>query len=336
MRQKRNYRKEVRVGILITLGLVIVIGAVFSVGGGKDSLFGKKVKYTIFFDSTGGLYKGDPVLLTGVEVGNVVDISFPENIKTRKIKVVIEISKNAARRVRTDSRAVIAAASIVYGKVIELSMGDHENPPIQPGEEIKTGTYSGFGSLVSSTTSVMDDMRVLLNKISKGDGALGMIVNEQLKVKEMMNNLNRASASLAVLLHRAQEGKGSIGTLLADSSKTDETINDIQAAAKNLREVSENLKSKKTLFGKLVNDKDYGKKIAADLELLMHSLANISTKMDTGNGSAAMLINDGRLYRGMEDVVFGIKRSSIATWFIRNRRKAGEKTRPVTPFKKNN
>jgi len=336
MRQKRDYKKEVRVGFIITIGIVIVIAAVFSIGGGKDSLFGRKVKYTIFFDSTNGLYKGDPVLLTGVEVGNVVDISFPEDMSTRKIKVVIEISRNAAMRVRTDSRAVISAASIVYGKVVELSMGHPENPPIPSGGEIKTGSASGFGSLVLSTTNVMDDIGVLLNKISKGEGALGIMVNEQLKIKEMMDNLNRASASLAVLLSRAQDGKGPIGTLLADSSETNEAIKDIRTAAKNLREVSENLKSKNTMFGKIVNDEDYGKKVANDLQILLHSLANISAKVDTGKGSAAQFINDNRLYRGMEDVVFGVKRSSIATWFIRNRRKSGEKIRMESPVKKDN
>jgi len=44
-----------------------------------------------------------------------------------------------------------------------------------------------------------------------------------------------------------------------------------------------------------------------------------------------LFINDPGLYRGVEDVVFGVRKSSVATWLIRNRRKAGEKTRDDQP-----
>jgi ABC-type transporter Mla subunit MlaD len=43
----------------------VILGFVFFLGG-RDVLFRHQVKYRILFNSTTGLYQGDPVLLTGV------------------------------------------------------------------------------------------------------------------------------------------------------------------------------------------------------------------------------------------------------------------------------
>ena len=326
MKQKRDHKKEVRVGILITLGLVIIVGAVFSVGGSGD-LFGKKVRYVVYFNSTNGLYKGDPVLLTGVEVGNVIDISFPEDLRTMKIKVVLEVSSDAAKRVRADTRATVASASIVYGKVVELTMGSFDQPQIPDGGEIPAGDKAGINSILSSTSDVMLDIKNVMKKISKGDGALGMILNDESQLQKLVDNLNNASNSLAVLLSRTEKGEGAFGVLMSDSLKVHGAVENLTIAAENLKKLSKKLQSKKTLFGKFVNDEKYGEKVSADLDRLVSSIANISAKIDTGNSSAAMLINDNALYRGLEDVVFGIKKSKLATWYIRSKRKSGEKLR---------
>ena len=86
MKKQRAGFKEIKVGGVIVVALGVMVGTVFFIGG-KKKLFGGKVTYQIHFDSTGGLYVGDPVLLTGVEIGNVTHIGFPQEIGTKKILV---------------------------------------------------------------------------------------------------------------------------------------------------------------------------------------------------------------------------------------------------------
>ena len=75
MRQKKKIiGREVRVGAVIGLGVIIIVAFVFAIGG-QRKMFGDKVTYKILFDSTSGLFEGDPVLLTGVEIGNVLGMS---------------------------------------------------------------------------------------------------------------------------------------------------------------------------------------------------------------------------------------------------------------------
>ncbi len=51
----------------------------------------------------------------------------------------------------------------------------------------------------------------------------------------------------------------------------------------------------------------------------------MADKLDHGQGSASRLINDPTLVKDLENVVRGVQDSKLATWFIRNRRTAGER-----------
>jgi hypothetical protein len=49
-------------------------------------------------------------------------------------------------------------------------------------------------------------------------------------------------------------------------------------------------------------------------------------KLDEGEGTAGAFINDPLLYQDLENVVRGVENSAVTSWFIRNRRKSGEKS----------
>ena len=168
--QKKNIRREMRVGGVILIALTIMVAVVFAIGG-QSKLFGHKVKYRILFSGTGGLYTGDPVLLTGVEVGNVSSIGFPEDLNAQKIQVEIEVSKDVAARIRRDSRARIASASLVYGKLVEISLGTQAAEAVPEGGFIESEDPTSMTAIVDSTQGVMTDLRRLLGKDRPGSRA---------------------------------------------------------------------------------------------------------------------------------------------------------------------
>jgi len=311
--------KEIRVGGVIILALTMMIIFVFSVGGDK-AFFNGKVGYKIMFNSTSGLYEGDPVLLTGVEVGNVSKISFPKDIETMKILVEIEIAKDVAERIRKDSRARIAAASLVYGKVVSISMGSSGEAVIQPGGYIQADHAGGFSAMADTTSLVLNDIRSVLSKIDRGEGMLGLMLNNPMEMQQTLHHLAVSSQQLSSILERANHGEGALGVLLCDTMNFRQTLQDFA-------EVTNNLRNEETVVGKLINDTTYGKTVMTDLKSTLHSIANITAKIDTGKGSAGLLVNEDALYTGLEDVVLGMQRSKLTKWMIQNRRKAGEKHR---------
>lgn len=318
--------KELRVGTVIAFALAIMIGTVFFIGG-KKALFGGKVSYKILFDSTGGLYEGDPVLLAGVEVGNVTKLWFPEEVEHRKILVEISMLEELSSRIREDSRARIGAASLVYGKVVELTIGSAESKEIPPGGIIPTDESAGFAAIVDSTNLMVEDIRQILHKVNRGEGAISVLLNESSRVQETLLNLSTSSRKLSNLLGRMESGEGPLGAMMSDSIDFRQTLIDVQRTTADLGEAVKNLKGTRSVAGKLINDEAYGDTVMADLRSTMRSLASIAAKVDTGHGTLGGLINDPELYMGIQDVVLGVQKSSVAKWLIKGRRKAGEKER---------
>lgn len=323
---KYQYTREIRVGAVIVVSLAIIIGFVFTLGG-NSNFFGSKLHYEILFNSTAGLYEGDPVLLTGVEVGNVASIGFPDDLKQKKIMVEITVDKSVGSRIREDTRASVGSASIVYGKVVELSIGSQEMPMIPNGGRIETVEKSSFYAVVDSTQQMMGGIQSVIAKIDQGEGMLGMLVNEPMELKKTLHHLSVSSQRLSAILEKLEHGRGPMGSLLSDSVEFRHTLRELQTAVADLKDVSRSLNSEKTVLGRLISDEAYGKSVTGDLEKTLHALANITTKIDTGEGSAGMFINNPELYAGLQDVVLGVKSSKLTRWMIQNRRKAGEKAR---------
>ena len=326
MKLKKRRTREIKVGFFIILALTVIVCAVFFIGG-QSTLFGKKVKYKILFNSTGGLYEGDPVLLTGVEVGNVTRLGFPEDIHQKKIVVEISVLKDVSSRIRMDTRARIGSASIVYGKIVELSMGSLKEPVIPEGGTIEAEEGTNYSAIVDTTNLIVGDIRRMLTRIDKGEGMLGMLLNEPLEMRQTLHNLSVTSNSLSRLMERVERGEGSLGILLSDSVDVRQALKDMNQAVSDLGEVVKNLKGSQSIAGKLINDEEYGRSLSEDLRSAVHSIASITAKIDSGEGTLGSLINDKELYFGLQDVVLGVKSSSVAKWLIQNRRKAGEKER---------
>lgn len=326
MKRKHKINKEIRVGIFILGAITIIISTVFFIGGQKN-LFGGKVKYKILFQSTGGLYTGDPVLLTGVEVGNVTRMGFPDDVKEKKILVEISVLKEVAPRIRRDTRARIAAASLVYGKNVELSMGSFSEPEIPSDGYIQADEKSTYSAIVDSTQMMVDDIRRVLLKLDRGEGAAGMLINEPMEMRETLHNLSVASNNLASILIRLNQGRGPLGTMLSDSIEFNQSIEDVKQISADFRDMTQKMKNNRTVAGKLFYDETYGDAMMQDLHSTIRSLASITAKIDSGQGALGSLINDKELYYGLQDVVLGVRKSSIAKWLIQNRRKAGEKER---------
>lgn len=332
---KRRYIREMKVGLVIVLAMVIIIGFVFTLGG-NESFFRSKMHYQILFSSTAGLYEGDPVLLIGVEVGNVSSIGFPKDLNTKKIVVEIGVDKDVSKRIRRDSRAMVGSASLVYGKVVELTIGSPEQPLIPDGGWIETIEKSNLNAVFDSTRQVMGGIQSVINKIDRGEGVLGMLLNHPMEMQQTFHHLSQSSEKLSMILQRLEQGKGPMGSLLSDSLEFNETINDLQDAAADLKQVTLSLKSRNTVLGRFINDEKYGMSLTDDLKKTLQALANITTKIDTAEGSAGLFVNDPELYIGLQDVVYGVERSKLTKWMIRNRRKAGENARNDESSSSNN
>src|SRR6202000_1313371 len=98
-------KKAITVGIFLSLGLVIFILGVFTLGGQQKS-FAKSIKLSAIFDDVAGLKKGNDVWFSGVKVGNITSIKF---VGTSQVDVQMKIDQATQQYIHNNAGVKISS-----------------------------------------------------------------------------------------------------------------------------------------------------------------------------------------------------------------------------------
>jgi ABC-type transporter Mla subunit MlaD len=95
--------RTVRIGLLVTIAIVILMVTIFSLGA-EQRFWERKVQYETHFTRTGGLQVGSQVSLNGVLVGSVVESRAAGSSSRSTRWTSRRCSARAATSCRTSSR----------------------------------------------------------------------------------------------------------------------------------------------------------------------------------------------------------------------------------------
>ncbi|MBI4834530.1 MAG: MCE family protein [Planctomycetes bacterium] len=210
-----RYKKELQIGFLFIVGLVLLF--VFSITISKLKIFNHVYNYMVFFKSIGGLKTGDPVRVSGMEVGTVESLKLLPNTE---IKVVLK--SNIEIPLYKDYKITIEEASSLGGNLVAIKQGTPSLGKITT-EEYKglrgTIAASGINKLGEFVENNQDDvkdalqkLKTLINDLSAGKGTIGKLITDD----TLYNNLTEASESIKKVAKQLEEGKGTLGKLLFD------------------------------------------------------------------------------------------------------------------------
>src|SRR6266849_1674498 len=135
--------RRFRVGIVVLVALVAVMIGIFMVGR-RANLFRKKLPYETRFDSAAGLVPGNPVRLNGVTVGNVLEVKLSPDPADRSVRVVYDVDRRAAPRIRKGTRASIKTIGLLGDKYVALEGGTAEEPEVEIGGSIPAAPGAGI------------------------------------------------------------------------------------------------------------------------------------------------------------------------------------------------
>src|SRR3990170_3653671 len=93
---------QVRVGIFVSLGVLLIMVVIFLLGGERN-LFERHYSLYSNFGNISGLRIGASVFLAGITVGSVEDIQFPKELTDREVRVRLKIATRFRDRIREDS-----------------------------------------------------------------------------------------------------------------------------------------------------------------------------------------------------------------------------------------
>ena len=315
-------------GIVMVLGIAILAGAIFSIGGGLRWLSGSE-ELTARFQRVNGLQVGSPVYLSGVNIGSVASIQFPEDRRANFVVVRLRIEANAVARVRTDSVAKIESLGLLGDKFLLLTAGSPDAPSVEADALIMSQdpvNYAallqarGTGDLVANVLAISNSMRQLLDSVNEGHGILAELIrgpsNPQEKtltlasMRETLDDLQKLTAKLEVAVDRVDRGQGVIGAMLSPQNNGKRMVANITSAAESMRTASARFEATSLqlhdlvarmdrangLLPQLMQDQKYAGRVMSNLRRSSDDMREVLDKINSRQGTLGLLINDPSLY----------------------------------------
>ena len=307
--------RRFRVGLVVLVALVFVMFGVLMVGK-RAHLFTSKLPYQTLFESAAGLVSGNPVRLNGVTVGNVLQVTLSPDPADQRVRVVYEVDRKVAPRIRTGTRASIKTIGLLGDKYVDLVGGTAQEAVVEPGGEIKPAPGAGLekflegsGDLLTDLGAIARSLKNILGNTEQGKGFIGELFAPGGEVGgRLANNLNNTLTSLNSVLSKIDRGEGLAGKLLADRRYGDQVGRSLQGAVQSLRNVlakiEDGMNKGTGAIPALLSDPEGKKKVYELVDRLSATAGNLAAVTDnlkTGKGALPTLLHDeqfGREFTG--------------------------------------
>src|SRR5271169_1288434 len=231
--KKQLMWSKLRVGVVISIGIILLLLTVFFAGKIED-LVSSKVIIKSQIKDVRGLRRGAPVWVSGIEIGFVKNIRLHPPYGTL---VTMSIKESALPYVRNDSYANVITQGLLGDKYIELSGGTFEAGQIREGSIISGGAQLEVKDVVEASASSLSQFTEFVNKLNTVMEHFGNkegSVAKLLKDPALYDNLKESSATLLAVLKEIKESEGSVKLLLKDPS----VYNNMLTASSSLEQFS--------------------------------------------------------------------------------------------------
>lgn len=190
------------------------------------------------------------------------------------------------------------------------------------GEMIQNPEFGKDG--LARLHGALENLEAITGELRAGRGFLGRVLSDQ-EFAGRVDDLSRTLGALAAFVEKLERGDGALGPLLEENGAAEQTIESLRAASESLAAIAGRLEKPDGLLGRLINDPEYSNALADDLGATLHNLSEITRKIDQGEGTLGALINERTLHDGLEDVAAGTNDSKFARWLMRHYQKKGIK-----------
>lgn len=324
--------KEIKVGIMTIISLMLLIAITFYVG--KFRFFEKTYIIKAYFSSVGGLTEGSPVLLDGVNVGIVKKIN---HLADAEIPVELILQINERVKLRRDAKAVITTKGLLGEKCVEISRGSLKESILTPYSSI-TGvspveiqdlitTYKETGEKASRA------IQALIEAFSK-EGTEEAIINfifrlDRISYKldkllsEGKSDITAITANLKESSEQIKSATASLRQLIASKqSEVDSAISNFAQTAELLRtkseKIAENIDKLTSQVNKLIAENSESvhttltdfRLAAARLKETLNQAQVVFDKISKGEGTVGKMLTEPHLYDASTNALVSIKEAA--------------------------
>jgi phospholipid/cholesterol/gamma-HCH transport system substrate-binding protein len=290
---------ELRVGLFVLVGLLVLAAGIFYVTGSK--FLGPKYQLTTYLPEVSGLTNGAPVRVDGVEVGNVESIRLLPRTpgkapqKNKNIEVVMRVDKQFKDDILTDSTASLVTEGLLGNRYVNITRGFTGTPltdkGVIPGAEEKAmkEVVERSAEVLGNLNALSDEVRDLIEGVKEGKGSLGKLLTDE----QAYNHLNSLLARGDTLVGNVQAGQGTLGKLVT----SDEMYTKVNSGLDHVNVILADVRAQKGTIGKLMYDPtfyDQARQAVTNVNGMIGDARN-------GKGTLGKFVTDDTLYTKMLD-----------------------------------
>lgn len=300
----RRTTRDLTVGSMFALALVILALAIMAVGG-ESGLFLNRAHYSVAFQDATGLLVGAPVRMAGVEVGTVTGIQLPTDPRAESIPVQLGIDLAYAGRIREDSRATMRVLQLLTNeKFVEIIPGTPGSAPLDEGAEIpllvKIDYLERGETIAEDLTEIMDSLKTILGSLEAGKGLLGQMLHDPEFGQQGLVALGSALENIDLLTAEVLEGRSLFGRLLTDESLGGK-LDDLGMGIERFASVMDAIDRGQGAMGELLAEDGAGKQAIVDLQEAAATLNVVARRLEAGEGLLGRILNDGEYSEAVAD-----------------------------------
>lgn len=286
--------KEFKVGLLVILGLLLLfIGVNFLKGGG---IFGKSREFYAVFDNANGLKPSNEVQLSGVKIGQVLEVDLhPDN--PTKILVKFSIDDDELQIPNT-SEAWLISSDILGTKCLDIRLDES-----QKNEHVY---YESGDTVIANMDQSLEDQieEQLLPLKQKTEQLIGSVEGIVVSINAFWDT--SAAYTIDESLYEVREAIGTFASLANNLSVLIARETDmIDKILTDVHDITDNLAGKSDKISNTIDNISAISDTLADSELksviletkqTLHELNGVLASVNEGNGTLGALLHNDSLY----------------------------------------
>lgn len=292
---------QLRVGLTVLFASITLAVLIFLMSG-PSGLFSSKLILYANFDNAGGLRKGAPVRLEGVDIGNVTDIRVVQQNTLNPVRVQMKVTANYKSDIKKDSLAMLATAGVLGETFVDIDSRQAKEATAANGDTLKTLNQPDLQDVVRSSQGTLQNVDVLLHRLDRilafvesGQGSIGKLIYDDTLYKRLNSSVTEVQAMVTTI----SEGRGSVGKLI----NNDELYNKANASVDKLNKIVDDINAGNGTIGKFVKDPSLynnANETIAKANALM-------TDVNAGKGALGKFARDEAFAKKLDDTISNLE-----------------------------
>ena len=254
---KNQKSKNVRLGILVFIGTILLITALYTIGSNQN-LFGSKIRVIADFKDVNGLMTGNNVHFSGINIGTVESVKI---FSDSSIRVVMVIQKDAQEYIKKNAIASIGTDGLMGNKLVNINLVNQQADIIEEGDLLRTIEPVATDQMMHTLNRTNEDVALIVQNLKEiseklnSENSLWSILADTViseNIREAIVEIKMTSQKTAIItgdlskiVKGISEGKGTLGALLTESTlsnKLEQTIVNIEEISDSLAYITGDLK----------------------------------------------------------------------------------------------